>query len=351
MSSPGPPARLPPEAIEAWSYLAVGLAVTILRTYLRVSQVGIKKLQADDYLAWVAAIFYIAETTAAYYVGAVAHGFANNGMSDHARQSLSPDNPEYHMRVIGSKIQLVGWSTYSVLLWALKASLLCFYIRLVARLPRSFYKLIYIGFSLLVITFLALMGTIFFECRPFHHNWQINPDPGDACYPASSARLLIVSLAVNVSTDVYLIMIPVSLLWKSSLRKPKKIGLVALFSGSIFIIFCAVFRTTLMLMDPINGAQTAGSWSVRETFVAVITTNFPVVFPLFVSWFKSIFGAVSSSASSVDKSSKQSSRNLHRFGGSPRNIDHRGVAPTPNPIASFMFNGSEERMVDEITAQ
>ncbi|KAI1350075.1 hypothetical protein F5Y01DRAFT_326768 [Xylaria sp. FL0043] len=240
MSSPGPPARLPPEAIEAWSYLAVGLTVTILRTYLRVSQVGIKKLQANDYLAWVAAIFYIAETTAAYYVGAVAHGFANNGMSDRARQSLSLDNSEYHMSV----------STLEV-------------------------------------------------------------------FP----------------------------------EKPMRIGLVALFSGSIFIIFCAVFRTTLMLMDPINGAQTAGSWSVRETFVVVITTNFPVVFPLFVSWFKSIFGAVSSSASSVDKSSKQSSRNLHRFGGSLRDIDHRGVAPAPNPIASFMFNGSEEGMVDEIAVQ
>jgi hypothetical protein len=34
------------------------------------------------------------------------------------------------IRVIGSKIQLAGWSTYSTLLWTLKASLLVFYIRL-----------------------------------------------------------------------------------------------------------------------------------------------------------------------------------------------------------------------------
>ena len=30
-------------------------------------------------------------------------------------------------RVLGSKIQLMGWSSYSVLLWSLKASLLVFY--------------------------------------------------------------------------------------------------------------------------------------------------------------------------------------------------------------------------------
>lgn len=36
-------------------------------------------------------------------------------------------------RVIGSKIQLAGWSSYSVLLWSLKASLLVFYMRLTVR--------------------------------------------------------------------------------------------------------------------------------------------------------------------------------------------------------------------------
>ncbi|KAI1132504.1 hypothetical protein F5Y10DRAFT_209023 [Nemania abortiva] len=343
---------LPPSAIEAWTYLAVGLVVTALRTYFRVSQVGIRKLQVDDYLVWVAAIFYIAETTAAYSVGAVAHGLANNGISDEARRSLSPDDPEYHLRVIGSKIQLIGWSTYSVLLWALKGSLLCLYLRLVSGLPRSSYNLVYIGFFLIIATFLALLGTIFLECRPFHHNWQINPDPGDACYPASSVRLLIVSLILNVTTDIYLIAIPVSLLWNSTLKLTKRLGLVALFSGSVFVIFCAIFRTVLMIMDPVHGAETAGSWSVRETFVATITTNLPVVFPLFKSWVRPVFNALSSSASLVKNSSGISSiKDLYTFGRSPRNIGRRGVAPTPNPITDITFNESEERMVDGIALQ
>jgi len=56
-------------------------------------------------------------------------------MTDEQRAALSPHSPEYQLRVIGSKIQLAGWSTYSVLLWSLKASLLVFYLRLTVRQP------------------------------------------------------------------------------------------------------------------------------------------------------------------------------------------------------------------------
>jgi hypothetical protein len=42
--------------IEAFTLLGVGLTVTILRTYVRVSSVGVKRLQVDDYLVWFAAV-------------------------------------------------------------------------------------------------------------------------------------------------------------------------------------------------------------------------------------------------------------------------------------------------------
>lgn len=43
--------------VEAFTLLAVGLAITILRTYARVTvNGGFKGLQLDDYLAWFAAV-------------------------------------------------------------------------------------------------------------------------------------------------------------------------------------------------------------------------------------------------------------------------------------------------------
>lgn len=42
--------------IEAWTLFAIGLMITILRTYARVKAVGFRKLQPDDYLAWLGVV-------------------------------------------------------------------------------------------------------------------------------------------------------------------------------------------------------------------------------------------------------------------------------------------------------
>jgi hypothetical protein len=42
--------------IEAFTLLGVGLMITVLRTYIRISSVGWRRLQVDDYLVWFAAV-------------------------------------------------------------------------------------------------------------------------------------------------------------------------------------------------------------------------------------------------------------------------------------------------------
>lgn len=56
-------------------------------------------------------------------------------MTDAQREALSTDDPEHRLRVVGSIIQLCGWNSYSVILWAFKASWLVFYIRLTVLDP------------------------------------------------------------------------------------------------------------------------------------------------------------------------------------------------------------------------
>lgn len=83
---------------EIWTYMVLGWLITIVRTYGRVQQGGWRNMRADDYFAWVAAIFYALESGAAYASGAVAQGLANNGIPEAYRASLTPDDPEYQMR-------------------------------------------------------------------------------------------------------------------------------------------------------------------------------------------------------------------------------------------------------------
>jgi hypothetical protein len=71
-------------------------------------------------------------------------------MTDEHRATLDPNSEEYHLRfvvltffsnatafvptykyrVLGSKLQIVGYSLYSVLVWSLKAAMCNFYLRL-----------------------------------------------------------------------------------------------------------------------------------------------------------------------------------------------------------------------------
>jgi hypothetical protein len=144
MSGPGSPIPPPPTPEQAaamaaaaqrfynelWILLGVGSLVTILRTVARVRKAGLRKLYGDDVLALVALIFYGIESGLAYSVGAHARGLANNGMTDAHRAALPTNSEEYRLRTKGSIIQLAGWSSYSLVLWTLKASWLFFYLRL-----------------------------------------------------------------------------------------------------------------------------------------------------------------------------------------------------------------------------
>lgn len=115
----------------------------------------------------------------AYQVGAYWHGLANNGMTDEQRLELhlNPNDPEVALRIGGSKTQVAGWSTYTFLLWVVKAAMCTFYLRLTEGLKHMKMR-IYVGFALIVGSYIVVICSILFGCWPLEKNWQIYPDPG-----------------------------------------------------------------------------------------------------------------------------------------------------------------------------
>ncbi|RHZ66748.1 uncharacterized protein CDV56_108480 [Aspergillus thermomutatus] len=340
-------AALHESTVESWTLYAIGVTVTLIRTYSRVRAAGFRHLQAEDFLVWVAILFYTAQTALAYSVGHDAHGLANNGMTDAQRAALSHDDPEYRLRVIGSKIQVAGWTTYSVLIWSLKLSMLAFYLRLTEGLGKRYRNPIYVGFALVVGTFLVSVITIFAACRPFHKYWQIKPDPGNVCQAAVSKPIIWATFASNVSTDIYLILIPIPMLWKSRLKLLKKVAATIVFSAGLFVLVCAILKSVFVLVDPVNGAQLAGAWGTRETFVAVVTTNLPMVFHLFKSWLSRLFGSAFGSSQKTYKS-PIGFQTIGGGAGESSTRNRRGPQ-TVHPItANLTFSESEERMIDDV---
>lgn len=124
-------AALDPFVAEGFTYLGLVIALVLLRTYVRIRQVGsVGRLYLDDWFMLLALVPYITETVLAYLVGASFKSLSNTNMTDDQRRLLSPDSEEYRLRVGGSKVQVAGWVVYTAVLWAIKASLCAFYARL-----------------------------------------------------------------------------------------------------------------------------------------------------------------------------------------------------------------------------
>ncbi|KAI9044866.1 uncharacterized protein KD926_011039 [Aspergillus affinis] len=293
--------------IEAFTLLGLAIVTIVVRVIARYLTVGLKNFQFDDYLMPVAGIVYSFETAAAYCVGAWWQGLANNSMTDHQRMTLDPASEEYRLRVGGSKTQVVGWSLYTTLLWLLKTCMAMFFSRVTyanyctALFPQAYLRYfamlihqddnraglvnmtirIRLAYLFIAATYIAVICSILFGCHPISKNWQIYPDPGNYCQPAVSHIDVYVTVTLNVATDVYLISIPTPMLFKARLPWREKLELLVLFSGGIFVMAAGILRCVLIVTAGANGASQAGSWACRETFVAVIIGNAPMIYPLF----------------------------------------------------------------------
>ncbi|KAE8332549.1 hypothetical protein BDV39DRAFT_216650 [Aspergillus sergii] len=305
-------------AIESWTLYSVGVAATILRTYARGSAVGLRNLRADDYLIWVGILFYTAQTALAYSVGNVAHGLANNGMTDAQRAGLSLDDPEYRFRVD----YILG---VDLVAQALHAGILCS----IDGWPWS-----------------ALSSPSVCWLRPRHRHFYREHY---ICQAAISKPIVWVSFAANVSTDLYLITIPIPVLWSTKLRLGKKIASTIVLSAGVFVLVCATLKSVFVLVDPLHGAELSGAWGTRETFVAVMTTNLPMIFHLFKSWLGRIYG----SAFNSNPTNKYPSdfQTIGGGGGDSRSRNRRKPSSGYPTAGTLTLTESEERMVGDVKMQ
>ncbi|KAL3478571.1 hypothetical protein BJX99DRAFT_269226 [Aspergillus californicus] len=263
------------------SFVLLGLAIFIIlvRIYVRWTQVGPMSFQLDDYLMPLAGLVFAVEVSLAYLVGAKYDGLTNSYMTPEERAAVDPESPEYYNRIMGSKIQVAGWSLYAMVLWLIKFCLAIFYSRLTTGLNHLPTRVRF-AYIMLGVTYLIVGLTIVLSCQPMHRFWQINPDPGNTCQPARSMAYVLVVMIPNVITDLYLMSIPLPLLWTVRIGIRRKITLMGLFSGAIFIIMAAIIRAVTIITAGADGAISGSKWACRESFVSIIVANLPIIQPL-----------------------------------------------------------------------
>lgn len=83
----------------------------------------------------------------------------------------------------------------------------------------------------------------------------------DDCQPAMSSRIIWLFLSCNVATDLYLLSIPLPMLWGATMRPLKKLGLMVLFSGGLLVIACAILRVVLLVAVRADSTTHCGGYA------------------------------------------------------------------------------------------
>ncbi|KAK0645455.1 hypothetical protein B0T16DRAFT_314222, partial [Cercophora newfieldiana] len=326
---------------EVWGLQGAAYLVVGLRYFSRIHSMGWRKLAWDDALMFLAILVYTAESVMAYLVVAYWKGLANNAMTDEQRAALDPNSEEHMLRVNGSKTHVVGLLLYTTLLWLLKGCWAVYYARLTDGVHRM--KLLIKGaYVTMPLTYVACLLVAFLKCIPFHHQWQINPSPGSDCMPAISTLQTIFVMIMNTITDFYLMAIPLPMVWKSNLPFRKKLVLLIMFSGGLLEMTFGILRaTSILTLGDIDPAQ-SGYWSVRESFVSVVLTNMPMVYPLVKNFFEKGLSSIGGSKNRTNAADSHG----YRLSSNPGKDRKTHNSKHPLSIPNETRWGSEENIVD-----
>ncbi|KAL3477260.1 hypothetical protein BJX99DRAFT_128527 [Aspergillus californicus] len=221
----------------------------------------------SDYLTMVCIVFIMARSA----LTTVVLLWGNNNMT---RPALDLTEVEIYHRTVGSKMTLANRAIYNTYLWIQKGVVLLLCERILTGLPRP-EMIVKVYWVLLVGSLAAVQGTTFGECRPSRLYWQVLPDPGD-CVKANTQ--LVTLVALNITTDAMLILLPMP--WLLRVRKSwmKRLQYVGLFSVGLLLIAIAIVRL------PYYSSGTAqvnrNTWGSVEEFFAAFVANVPTLFTL-----------------------------------------------------------------------
>lgn len=126
----------------------------------------------------------------------------------------------------------------------------------------------------LATTLAAVILATLAECHPFNHYWQVVPDPGPQCR-LGYANLLTMGVC-DILTDIFLVVLPVSLFLASAMTIKRKIQLTLLFASSLILVAITGYRVPSVIKR--DGLQPFRSLVASfEILAATAVSNFVVI--------------------------------------------------------------------------
>lgn len=230
------------------------------------------RLQYDD---WIMGIFITGSYTVLMVALNVVHNTGSNLLPPGFDFSTLTDK-QTSDRIHGSKFSLVAEQMQISVVWGCKTCLLLLYHRLTqAAAPKSNLAIkilaVYIAFGFVIMELLYFTAW----CRPFHHYWALITETPQ-CNALINHR--ITNAVFNISSDIIMLCIALSLFARSLLPLKRKLVLYGVFSIGIFAIIAAVLNKYYSFTNPYK--QSWVTWYCREASTAIIVANLPFTWTL-----------------------------------------------------------------------
>ncbi|GME22950.1 hypothetical protein GTA08_BOTSDO08866 [Neofusicoccum parvum] len=188
-------------------------------------------------------------------------------------------------------------AAYAATTSSIKLSLLFQYLRLFPKdlHPRTFYTCL--GLIGVVTTWgVSFLFLIIFACNPVDKSWHLTKEGkcimfGDF-HPKNAYAAYASQTASNMFLDTVILIVPIPSLYKLSVGRKQKIGLMGLFSAGTLVVICASLRLWLVVkskagtyptVDPPWYAPPIILMSVLEVNLAILTASMPIFWPYLAS--------------------------------------------------------------------
>jgi hypothetical protein len=149
------------------------------------------------------------------------------------------------------------------------------YKRMLAGLPWA-DKVMNLYWAILAATYIVIQVVTFTDCRPIHLYWQVVPSAGTC---SQALGQLIILGALNIFTDILLILLPMPTLFSIQRSLGQRLRLAGLFSIGFFLVAITIIRLPLNFA---NGSAQVNrtTWASVESFAAAFVANIPTLFTL-----------------------------------------------------------------------
>ncbi|CAE7001827.1 hypothetical protein PTTW11_01300 [Pyrenophora teres f. teres] len=256
--------------LQSWILYGIGMTLISLRAYARWRRVrSLSRFAVDDCIMITAVpLLY---TGLVVCLNLIATGGGSNLFPPEQLSTFT--QADIDDRIKGSKIVVLSEQCMLNVIWCLKACMLFMYARILTGTSNmKWIKLITIW---TISGWIAAEIAFFTACRPFKGYWAV-PPPDPQC--TTLVNYAIVQATFNLSSDLFIIAVPVPMILSLKLPLKQKIGLGALFSMGVFVIVAAILTKVYNLSNIYS--TTYMLWYTREASVAVYVANLPGIWPL-----------------------------------------------------------------------